>query len=122
MADVKHTPVPLAADHTGMRVDYLGLFGQSQRGLRYARDTANAEMLRQFTEHMTELGNRFYSGDMAAVDEFLQLYCVGREARAAIAKATASAPECTCPAKDMPFGRCCKATGGAARATEGSAT
>ena len=42
------------------------------------------------------------------------------QARAAIAKATASAPECTCPAKDMPFGRCCKATGGAARATEGS--
>ena len=91
--------VPLAADHTGMRVDYLGLFGQSQRGLRYARDTANAEMLRQFTEHMTELGNRFYSGDMAAVDEFLQLYCVGQDARAAIAK-----------------------SGGAARATEGSAT
>jgi hypothetical protein len=23
-------------------------------------------MLRQFTEHMTELGNRFYSGDIAA--------------------------------------------------------
>lgn len=112
--------VPLAADHTGMRVDYLGLFGQSQRGLRYARDTANAEMLRQFTEHMTELGERFYSGDMAAVDEFLQLYCVGQDARAVIAKATKSAPECTCPAKDMPFGRCCKATG-AARATEGGA-
>lgn len=121
MADVKHTPVPLAADHTGMRVDYLGLFGQSQRGLRYARDTANAEMLRQFTEHMTELGNRFYSGDIAAVDEFLQLYCVGRDARASIAKATVSVPDCTCQAKDMPFGRCCKAAIGAARTTEGSA-
>lgn len=82
----KHTP-PLAADHTGMRVDYRGLLSQSQRSLRYARDTANAEMLRQLCEHITELGERYYAGDVAAVDEFLQLYCVGSDARA-IARAT----------------------------------
>jgi hypothetical protein len=35
-------------------------------------------------------------------------------AQAAIAKATGESPvECTCAAKDMPFGRCCKATGSA---------
>ena len=32
-----------------------------------------------------------------------------KELRAAIAKASA-APECTCAAKDMTFGRCCKLT------------
>lgn len=35
------------------------------------------------------------------------------DARAAIAKATGdddAAPECTCAAKDMTFGRCCKVT------------
>lgn len=38
-------------------------------------------------------------------------------ARAAIAEATGdddAAPECTCAAKDMPFGRCCKVTPNAA--------
>jgi len=34
-----------------------------------------------------------------------------KELRDAVAKATGRAvPECTCAAKDMPFGRCCKAT------------
>ena len=39
------------------------------------------------------------------------------DARAAIAKATGdddAAPECTCAAKDMTFGRCCKVTPNAA--------
>ena len=39
------------------------------------------------------------------------------DARAAIAKATCdddAAPECTCAAKDMTFGRCCKVTPNAA--------
>jgi hypothetical protein len=71
--------VPLAADHTGMRVDYQGLLRQARHGLQ--REPVNAEMLRQLTEHLTELGTRFYAGDLAAVDEFLQLYCIARDAR-----------------------------------------
>lgn len=83
----QHTPV-LAPDHKGMRVDYTGMLKHARNGLRN-ENPGVAEMLRQFTEHLTELGARYYAGDTAAVDEFLQLYCVGREARAAIAIAKA---------------------------------
>ncbi|MFZ6727391.1 hypothetical protein ACO0K2_18010 [Undibacterium sp. MH2W] len=70
----------LAPDHKGMRVDYSGLLGQSVNVLKRS-DPANAEMLRQLSEHMTELGKRFYSGDISVVDEFLQLYCVETKLR-----------------------------------------
>jgi hypothetical protein len=70
-----------AATHTGMRVDYQGLLRQARSGL--SREPALAEMLRQLTDHITELGRRFYAGDSAAVDEFLQLYCVERDGRLA---------------------------------------
>jgi hypothetical protein len=72
----------LAEKHTGMRVDYQGLLRQCRDGLR--RDRANAEMLRQFTDHLTELGQRWYAGDVAVVDEILQLYCIEIEARKAL--------------------------------------
>ena len=75
----------LAAEHSGMRVDYQGLFKQAHAALR--RDPALAEMLRQFQDHVTELGRRWYAGDTAVVDELLQLYCVARETRSAIAAA-----------------------------------
>ena len=78
------TPHLLAADHKGMRVDYMGLLGQCRRALQ-SREPANAEMLRQFQGHLQELGRRWYAGDTVAVDEFLQLYCIEREARAALA-------------------------------------
>ncbi|MBY4947046.1 hypothetical protein K6V92_10490 [Cupriavidus respiraculi] len=73
----------LADDHSGMRVDYQGLFKQSQSALR--REPGLAEMLRQLQAHMQELGRRWYSGDTAVVDELLQLYCVERDSRAALA-------------------------------------
>lgn len=73
----------LAPDHTGARVNYQGLLQQSQNGLR--REPGLAEMLRQLMEHLTEMGQRFYAGDVTAVDEFLQLYCIERETRAALA-------------------------------------
>lgn len=72
----------LAADHKGMKVDYSGLFKQACAGLR--REPSLAEMLRQLKDHITELGRRWYAGDTAVVDELLQLYCVEREARAAM--------------------------------------
>ncbi|WP_259393778.1 four helix bundle protein, partial [Ralstonia pickettii] len=37
---------------------------------------------RQLQAHMTELGRRWYAGDAAAVDEFLQLYCIEVDLRA----------------------------------------
>lgn len=74
----------LAERHTGMRVDYSGLLGQCQRALR-SREPGNAEMLRQLQGHLQELGRRWYEGDTAVVDEILQLYCIERDARAAMA-------------------------------------
>jgi hypothetical protein len=70
---------PLAAEHKGMRVDYRGLLRQAQDGLR--SEPALGEMLRQLQAHMTELGRRWYAGDAAVVDEFLQLYCIEVDAR-----------------------------------------
>lgn len=76
--------VDLAADHTGMRVDYSGLIGSAQRAL--LDDPGISEMLRQLCRHLEELGRRWYAGDRKVVDEFLQLYCIESEARAALVK------------------------------------
>lgn len=85
------TPGPvLAPNHTGMRINYSGLLGQAANGLK-GKDPGLAEMLRQLKGHITELGQLYYAGNTACVDEFLQLYCVERDARAAIAKTKGSA-------------------------------
>lgn len=76
--------IDLAADHTGMLVDYSGLIGSAQRAL--LDDPGIAEMLRQLSRHLEELGRRWYAGDRKVVDEFLQLYCIESEARAALVK------------------------------------
>lgn len=76
--------VDLAADHTGMLVDYSGLIGSAQRAL--LDDPGISEMLRQLCRHLEELGRRWYAGDRKVVDEFLQLYCIESEARAALVK------------------------------------
>ena len=74
----------LAEKHTGMKVDYRGLLGQVQREIERSAP-GHAEMLRQLQGHLQELGQRWYAGDTAVVDELLQLYCVERQARAALA-------------------------------------
>lgn len=74
----------LAADHSGMKVDYRGLFYQVQRALKRT-DPGHAEMLRQLEGHLQELGQRWYAGDTAVVDELLQLYSVECQARDALA-------------------------------------
>lgn len=84
-AEVAKPMALLAEEHKGMRVDYSGLLGQCQRELKRAGNLANAEMLRQLQGHLKELGQRWYSGDTAVVDEILQLYCIERDARAAMA-------------------------------------
>lgn len=77
----------LAADHKGMRVDYSGLLKQAVSALRRGvKEPGLAEMLRQLQEHMTELGQRWYHGDTAVVDELLQLYAVEDGARDALKK------------------------------------
>lgn len=79
-------PSLLAADHKGMKVDYSGMLGQAQSALG-SRNLGIAEMLHQFQLHLEELGRRWYRGDIAVVDELLQLYCVEEDARAALAAA-----------------------------------
>lgn len=67
-----------APDHKGMKVDYLGMLGQSATALRAAGYPAQAFMLEELREHLTAMGSRFYAGDVSVVDEFLQLYCIAR--------------------------------------------
>ena len=74
----------LASDHSGMKVNYRGLFSQVQRVIKRT-DSGYSEMLRQLEGHLQELGQRWYAGDTAVVDEILQLYCIESDARAAIA-------------------------------------
>lgn len=81
--DYNHQPL-LAAPHTGMRVDYRGLFRQARAGLH--AEPGLAEMLRQLQDHLQELGQRWYAGDMAVVDELLQLYGIESKARASLAQ------------------------------------
>jgi len=50
-------------------------------------------MLRQLQHNLTELGQRWYAGDTAAVDEFLQLFCIAADA----CKALTSAPTASLP-------------------------
>lgn len=60
--------VPLAARHYGMCISARGLLvrvgGHLKAGAR--------EMLK----HLDEMATRYYAGDIAVVDEFLQLYCL----------------------------------------------
>ncbi|CUI26467.1 hypothetical protein [Achromobacter xylosoxidans] len=81
----------LAEPHTGMRVDYQGLLRQAREGLH--NSPGLAEMLRQLQGHLRELGQRWYAGDTAVVDELLQLYCVESNARAALSATQAEQGE-----------------------------
>jgi len=64
----------LAAKHKGMMISASGVLGRIrdkwkvEPHMRYGC----GEMLR----HLTEMVERFYGGDVKAVDEFLQLYCL----------------------------------------------
>ena len=84
-------PPILAAEHRGMRVDYSGMFKQAISALKHgAKEPGIAEMLRQLKDHMAELGQRWYAGYTAVVDELLQLYCVERDARVTLADPAAA--------------------------------
>jgi len=81
------TKPPLGPKHIGMRVDYSGMLTQAGR----SKSQWSKFMLEELARNLKEVGRRYYAGDIAAVDEFLQLYCVEPDAREAAAKATEAA-------------------------------
>lgn len=64
----------LGTKHQGCRISAPGILGRIRDGwkmddgMRYA----TGEMLK----HLEETAKRFYAGDVKAIDEFLQLYCL----------------------------------------------
>lgn len=63
----------LAPKHTGMRISARGVLGRIRDGKHYPElNFGCGELLR----HLEEMATRFYSGDIKAVDEFLQLYAL----------------------------------------------
>ena len=67
-------PVPLAKEHRGMKIHLRG--ATSNVGVRGGWTPKQTRFLMQgVCEHLEEVARRYYSGDIAVVDEFLQLYC-----------------------------------------------
>ncbi len=64
----------LADKHTGMRIDHSGILGRIAGGCRVRQD--QRWCLGEMDKHLVEMATRFYGGDIKAVDEFLQLYCL----------------------------------------------
>ena len=65
--------VPLAAKHQGMLVNARWLLTGRQSGCNGLR--------KGMADHLDIMARRYYSGDIAAVDEFLRLYCLGEAER-----------------------------------------
>lgn len=65
--------IPLAAKHQGIRVNARGRLTRAGRFHKFGCE--------EMATHLEEVARRYYSGDLAAVDEFLQLYCLGEEER-----------------------------------------
>ena len=59
---------PLAKKHEGMKISASGIL---LRVGGYLKGGA-----RELDRHLKEMATRYYAGDIAAVDEFLQLYCL----------------------------------------------
>lgn len=58
----------LADKHTGMRISASGVLLRVGGRLKFGAQ--------QMHEHLQEMASRYYAGDIRAVDEFLQLYCL----------------------------------------------
>lgn len=61
----------LAPKHTGSRISAEGILGHIRDGRYYKELNFGCGTM---LSHMQEMAIRFYSGDVKAVDEFLQLY------------------------------------------------
>lgn len=64
---------PLAAEHKGMRVNGGRVLRENRQGFSFFR--------KEMARHLEMVAERFYSGDVTVVDEFLQLYCFGEDQR-----------------------------------------
>lgn len=62
----------LAPKHTGMKVSAEGMLGRIRDG--WAVDESLRYTCGELLDHLKQLGQRFYAGDVKVVDEFLQLY------------------------------------------------
>lgn len=61
--------------------------------LRNPRNHAALKGLRvNLNDNIAEMGKRYYSGDVAAVDEFMQIYCVATPQRDALVSKMKAAP------------------------------
>jgi len=60
--------VPLAEKHEGMRISASGILNRVGGNLKFGAQ--------QMHEHLQQVATRYYAGDIKAVDEFLQLYCL----------------------------------------------
>lgn len=58
----------LSKKYTGMRISASGVLNRVKGFLGFGAK----EMLK----HLREMATKYYAGDIAAVDEFLQLYCL----------------------------------------------
>lgn len=77
--------VALTRDHDGMKLTAAGLITRCANLVEGTRDGAALgygwALRDQLLVHLEELAARYYAGDAAVVDEFLQLYCLGCLAR-----------------------------------------
>lgn len=70
-ADVRLNDL-LGPDHKGMRVSASGLLGRIRD--KWKMEDHQRYVAGELLRHLEELAERFYGGDVKAVDEFLQLY------------------------------------------------
>ena len=63
----------LSALHTGMKISASGILGRIRDGRYYRELNYGCGVLLQ---HLEQMASRFYAGEVSAVDEFLQLYCL----------------------------------------------
>jgi len=66
--------IPMGPKHTGMRISMSGLLGRLRDGGQLTGD--QRYVLGELLRHLEMVAERYYSGDVVAVDEFLQLYCL----------------------------------------------
>lgn len=65
--------VVLGPDHEGMRIDASGVLCNNNKG--------STQFRKMMLGHLQDLAQRYYAGDTGAVDDFLQTYCLGVDAR-----------------------------------------
>jgi len=67
---------PLAKKHTGMRIDCEGALTRIQRRAKLQRSNGDAFVCEELLRHLKVMSTEYYAGNIAIVDEFLQLYCL----------------------------------------------